>query len=83
MIPNEARNEMSFFKELLDKCKNTEEIKDLCFSIKNFNEKLNSKGREYSIFDSDEIDILCTSEKRINVASDSILGKVFGYFFDS
>ena len=51
--------------------------------IKNFNEKLNSKGREYSIFDSDEIDILCTSEKRINVASDSILGKVFGYFFDS
>lgn len=51
--------------------------------IKNFNEKLNSKGREYSIFDSDEIDILCTSEKRINVASDSILGKVFGYFFDN
>lgn len=51
--------------------------------IKNFNEKLNSKDRDYSIFNEEEIDILCTSDKRINVASDSILGKVFGYFFDS
>lgn len=51
--------------------------------IKKFNEKLNSKDKDYSIFDDDEIDILCTSDKRINVASDSILGKVFGYFFDS
>ncbi len=51
--------------------------------IKSFNEKLNSKDRDYSIFDSDEINILCSSDKRINVASDSILGKVFGYFFDN
>lgn len=51
--------------------------------IKNFNNKLNSKDKDYSIFDEDEIDILCSSDKRINVASDSILGKVFGYFFDS
>lgn len=50
--------------------------------IKNFNDKLNKKGREYSIFDEEEIEILCSSDKRINVASDSILGKVFGYFFD-
>lgn len=51
--------------------------------IKNFNDKLNSKDKDYSIFDEEEIDILCSSDKRINVASDSILGKVFGYFFDN
>ncbi len=51
--------------------------------IKNFNNKLNLKDRDYSIFDEDEIETLCSSEKRINVASDSILGKVFGYFFDN
>lgn len=51
--------------------------------IKNFNDKLNSKDRDYSIFDEDEIEILCSSDKRISVASDSILGKVFGYFFDN
>lgn len=51
--------------------------------IKNFNNKLNEKDKEFSIFDSDEIETLCSSEKRINVASDSILGKVFGYFFDN
>ena len=51
--------------------------------IKNFNNKLNLRDRDYSIFDSDEVETLCSNEKRINVASDSILGKVFGYFFDS
>ena len=54
-----------------------------CFGIiKYFNDKLNSKDKDYSIFDEDEIEILCSSDKRINVASDSILGKVFGYFFE-
>lgn len=51
--------------------------------IKNFNNKLNKKDKEFSVFDSEEIEALCSSEKRINVASDSILGKVFGYFFDN
>ena len=51
--------------------------------IKNFNNKLNQKDKDYSIFDEDEVEALCSSEKRINVASDSILGKVFGYFFDN
>ena len=51
--------------------------------IKKFNEKLNLKEKDFSIFDSDELDTLCTGDKRINVASDSILGKVFGYFFDN
>ena len=51
--------------------------------IKYFNNKLNQKDKDYSIFDEEEIETLCTNEKRINVASDSILGKVFGYFFDN
>ena len=51
--------------------------------IKNFNNKLNEKGKDYSIFDSDEIDVLSSSNRNINVASDSILGKVFGYFFEN
>ena len=48
-----------------------------------FNNKLNSKGKDFSVFDSEETEILSSSGKRINVASDSILGKVFGYFFDN
>lgn len=51
--------------------------------IKNFNDKLNKKDSEYTMFDSDEIDILSSNERKINVASDGILGKVFGYFFDN
>ncbi len=51
--------------------------------IKSFNNKLNEKDKEYSMFDDEEVDTLNTSDKRINVASDSILGKVFGYFFDN
>ena len=51
--------------------------------IKNFNNKLNEKRKEYSMFNEDEIDALSSTDKRINVASDSILGKVFGYFFDN
>lgn len=51
--------------------------------IKNFNNKLNQKDKDYSIFNEEEVETLCSSEKRINVASDSILGKVFGYFFDN
>jgi len=51
--------------------------------IKNFNNKLNEKNKEYSMFNDEEIDALSQSNKVINVASDSILGKVFGYFFDN
>ena len=51
--------------------------------IMNFNNKLNSKDKDYSVFDTDEIDMLSSSERKINVASDGILGKVFGYFFDN
>ena len=51
--------------------------------IKYFNEKINLKDREYSIFDDDDLDTLCNSEVKVNISNDSILGKVFGYFFDN
>ena len=51
--------------------------------IKNFNNKLNTKDRDFSIFDNEELETLSSSNKSINVASDSIIGKVFGYFFDN
>ena len=51
--------------------------------IKNFNNKLNIKDRDFSIFDNDELEVLSSSNKGISVASDSIIGKVFGYFFDN
>ena len=51
--------------------------------IKYFDYKLNLRDREYSIFNQDDLDTLCAnSEKRI-VSSDSLLGKVFGIFFDN
>jgi len=51
--------------------------------IKYFNEKISLKDREYSIFDEEEIDTLCNSEVKVNIENDSIIGKVFGYFFDN
>ena len=41
-----------------------------------------SSGAKFS-FNEEELETLCSGDKRINVASDSILGKVFGYFFDN
>jgi len=51
--------------------------------IKYFNEKINLKDREYSIFDEDDLDTICSSGVKVNIENDSILGKVFGYFFDN
>lgn len=51
--------------------------------IKYFNEKINLKDREYSIFDEDDLDTLSSGEIKVNIENDSILGKVFGYFFDN
>ena len=51
--------------------------------IKSFSNKLDKKDKDFSIFDNEELEILSSSNKSINVASDSIIGKVFGYFFDN
>ncbi|HHX16779.1 MAG TPA: cell division protein FtsA [Mollicutes bacterium] len=51
--------------------------------IKFFHEKLNLRGKEYTMFDEDDEEDLVSSRKGVlNITEDSILGKVFGYFFD-
>jgi len=50
--------------------------------IRYFNEKLRLRHKEYSTFSEDDAESMCTIDAKL-IASDSILGKVFGYFFDS
>jgi len=51
--------------------------------IKYFHEKLNLRGKEYSMFSSENEEELVSSKKgTLNITEDSVLGKVFGYFFD-
>lgn len=51
--------------------------------IKFFHEKLNLRGKKYTMFDEDDEEELLSSRKGVlNITEDSILGKVFGYFFD-
>lgn len=52
--------------------------------IKYFSSKLKLRGKEYSMFDIKEQEDLISSQKKVlNVSNNSILGKVFGYFFDN
>lgn len=51
--------------------------------IKYYEDKLRSRNQEYSIFNEEEIKVLCTINKKINFGENSILGKLFGYFFDN
>ena len=51
--------------------------------IKYYNGKLKLKNKEYSVFDADELEELSGVHKKVNINENSILGKLFGYFFDS
>ena len=51
--------------------------------IKYYNEKAKLKGKEFSIFSLEEQDDLSNKHKKVNVSDNSILGKLFGYFFDN
>lgn len=51
--------------------------------IKYFNKKLDFRGRQYSMIDEDQVNELISSKKKTNSSNDSIVGKVFGYFFDN
>lgn len=51
-------------------------------AIKHFVKKIKLRGKEYSMFSSDDIDSLVHNKARIG-RSDSIFGKVFSYFFDN
>ena len=51
--------------------------------IKYFHEKLKLRGREYSMFtDEDEEELISSKKGVLNITEDSILSRVFGYFFD-
>ena len=51
--------------------------------IKYFNKKLILRDKDYSIFNIDELEEFSNCDKKINITSDSLLGKIFGYFFDN
>ena len=51
-------------------------------SIEYFVRKLKQRGKEYSMFDNDDIDGLIHSKTRIG-KTDSVFGRVFNYFFDN
>ena len=51
--------------------------------IKYFNDKLKLRHRRYSTISESDAEDMCNKESKISIPSDSILGKIFGYFFDS
>ncbi len=52
-------------------------------TIKYYNGRLKLKNKEYSVFNLDELEVLSGNHKKININENSILGKLFGYFFDN
>ena len=61
--------------------------RDASFSValgmlKYFNEKLTLRGKNYSMLDNDELEYLTSSNVKLT-NNDTILGKVFSYFFDN
>ena len=50
--------------------------------INYFNEKLSLRQRDYSTVNEAEADVMCSVDAKL-LSNDSILGKVFGYFFDN
>ncbi len=51
-------------------------------AIKHFVKKIKLRGKEYSMFSSDDVDNLIHSKTRIG-RSDSVFGRIFNYFFDN
>ncbi len=51
--------------------------------VKYFHSRLKLRGSEFSIFNIEEQEELSGLHKKISLSDNSILGKLFGYFFDS
>ena len=51
--------------------------------IKYYNSRMKLRNVEFSIFSEDEIEEFGGTDKRVNISEGSILGKIFGYFFDN
>ena len=51
--------------------------------IKYYLDKMNLRNQEFTIFNYEQLDTLSGANKKININENSILGKIFGYFFDN
>lgn len=51
--------------------------------IKYYQSRLKLRNTEFSIFSLEEQEELSGSQRKINVSDNSILGKIYGYFFDN
>ena len=51
--------------------------------IKYYEEKLKLRNQEFSIFSESEIEELSSVPKKLSFGENSVLGKLFGYFFDN
>ena len=51
--------------------------------IKYYNSRLKLRNVEFSIFSIDEQEELSGTHKRVNINENSLLGKIYGYFFDN
>ena len=51
--------------------------------LRYFNEKLEIRGKEYTMLSEDEIDLMVNNNESSLSNGDTILGKVFSYFFDN
>ena len=52
-------------------------------TIKYYNQRLKLKNRDFSIFSLDDQEELSGLTKKTNISEGSLLGKLFGYFFDN
>ena len=53
-----------------------------CYGItKYFDDKLSLRGKEYKMIEKEDIDTMLSIDS--NMTNESMLGKVFGHFFDS
>lgn len=62
--------------------------RDLKYSValgmmKYYNSRLKLRNAEYSIFNIDELEELSASHKKMEFSENSLLGKIYGYFFDN
>jgi len=51
--------------------------------LKLFNERLVLRDKEFSVFNLDELEALCGTHRRLNIKEGTLLGNIFGYFFDN
>ena len=51
--------------------------------IKYYDSRLRLRNRDFSIFSIEEQEELSGIHKKVNISEDSLLGKLFGYFFDN